>query len=186
MKDEVREAIVSSGQILGALFLKDPKDDETQPLFDGLKQFTSFEEWPFGRQDDLDTAHELISVGVQATQKELACEYQRLFIGPHHFEAPAWGSVYLDKDQALFGSSLLELRQWMRENGIVASEDKREPEDHIGKMLALTGWLAKEKPDLLDVFLAKQGLSSRPRTWVRRVMLCMCLTVGVAHRSPMK
>jgi TorA maturation chaperone TorD len=163
MKDEVREAIASSGQILGALFLKDPKDDEMQPLFDGLKQFASFEEWPFGKQDELDAAHELISVGIQAAQKQLVREYQRLFIGPHHFEAPAWGSVYLDKDQVLFGSSLLELRQWMRENGIVVNEDKREPEDHIGKMLALMGWLAKEKPDLLGAFLAEHLMPWAPR-----------------------
>jgi TorA maturation chaperone TorD len=43
----------------------------------------------------------------------------------------------------------------MRENGITARGTGREPEDHIGKMLLLAGWLAVEKPELVDGFLAE-------------------------------
>jgi TorA maturation chaperone TorD len=93
----------------------------------------------------------------------LAREYQRLFIGPHHFNAPAWGSVYLDRDRVLFGASLLELRQWMCAGGITVNAEKREPEDHIGKMLVLMGWLAAEKPELIRTFLAQHLMPWAPR-----------------------
>jgi TorA maturation chaperone TorD len=156
-------AIASCGQILGALFLTDPKASGFTPLREHLAQLPSLKEWPFGTAEELDEAHALIREGLAKPSGELAREYQRLFIGPHHFNAPAWGSVYLDKDQVLFGISLLELRQWMRENGITLNEDKREPEDHIGKMLVLMGWLATEKPELLRIYLAEHLMPWAPR-----------------------
>jgi TorA maturation chaperone TorD len=187
---EAREAIGSCGQVLGALFLTDPKKPAFASLREQLLLMPSFAEWPFGTTGGLDTAHRLIQKGLAeatdgsgpaapgeatgaatatgagagaATGAGLAREYQRLFIGPHHFNAPAWGSVYLDKDQVLFGVSLLELRQWMRGVGITINEDKREPEDHIGKMLVLLGWLAAEKPGLVRAFLAQHLMPWAPR-----------------------
>jgi TorA maturation chaperone TorD len=163
MEEELRAAITSSGQILGALFVQDPREPEAQILLEALGRFSSLEEWPFASQDELDEAYALLSEGIARPTEELAKEYQRLFIGPHHFKAPAWGSVYLDRESVLFGSSTLELRQWMREQGIRINEDKREPEDHIGKMLLLLGWLAAEKPDVLPEFLAAHLMPWAPR-----------------------
>jgi TorA maturation chaperone TorD len=147
------------------LFLADPKEPEFAALHIQLERLPSLAEWPFGAEETLAVAYVLMGEGLAKMDgnKGLAREYQRLFIGPHHFNAPAWGSVYLDKDQVLFGASLLELRQWMRENGITINDDKREPEDHIGKMLVLLGWLATEKPELLRVFLARHLMPWAPR-----------------------
>jgi TorA maturation chaperone TorD len=163
VSSEECEAIGFCGQVLGALFLTDPKEPEFQSLRAQLEQLSSFEEWPFGDGADLKVAYALMQEGLVGADGDLAREYQRLFIGPHHFNAPAWGSVYLDKDQVLFGASLLELRQWMRENGITINEDKREPEDHIGKMLVLLGWLAVEKPALIRDFLGEHLMPWAPR-----------------------
>jgi TorA maturation chaperone TorD len=166
MSAETAEAIASCGQVLGALFLTDPKESGFVPLREQLAQLPSFEEWPFGAAEELDAAYALMQEGLAEDKngdRTLAREYQRLFIGPQHFNAPAWGSVYLDKDQVLFGVSLLELRQWMRNNGITINEDKREPEDHIGKMLVLMGWLAAEKPELLPSYLAEHLMPWAPR-----------------------
>ena len=163
MVEETREAIVSCGQILGALFCQDPKDPEAQAVLAGLRQMESFNDWPFGSEQALLKAHGLISEGLGDNPLELALEYQRLFIGPHHFEAPAWGSVYLDRESVLFGVSTLELRQWLGANGITVNEQKREPEDHIGKLLLLLGWLAAEKPDLVPEFLAEHLMPWAPR-----------------------
>jgi TorA maturation chaperone TorD len=163
MTDEVRDAIAQSAQILGALFSENPKSTEAQPLFDQLSAARSLVDWPFGSPADLALAEDLICAGLAAPRQELAQEYQRLFIGPYAFEAPAWGSVYLDRESVLFGSSTLELRQWMRANGIVSHQEKREPEDQIGKMLVLLGWLAAEKPELVPEFLAEHLLPWAPR-----------------------
>lgn len=182
-------AIGSCSQILGALFLQDPRADAAWKLFEGLAITTSSMDWPFGDEDGRSQAWSLLQEGLSATKEtyafgtdgtremredtvpfgsvtvreSLAREYQRLFVGPHHFEAPAWGSVYLDKDRALFGCSTLELRQWMRTNGIALNDDKAEPEDHIGKMLVLLGWLANEKPGLVPEYLCKHLMTWAPR-----------------------
>jgi TorA maturation chaperone TorD len=162
-ENNILEAIASTAQILGALFLQDPRKEESWVLLDELGQQPGLEEWPFGSDEERGEAAALIAEGLGDERKVLAREYQRLFIGPHHFEAPSWGSVYLDKDQVLFGCSTLELRQWMRANGITINEDKREPEDHIGKMLLLLGWLAREKPELIREFLAEHLMPWTPR-----------------------
>jgi TorA maturation chaperone TorD len=166
---EMIEAIASTGQILGMLFVQNPQEPELQLLLNELRALPSFDEWPFGAEGELDEAYRLIEAGLaevpDATvlRNPLAREYQRLFIGPHHFNAPAWGSVYLDRESVLFGCSTLELRQWMRENGIAVSSEKREPEDHIGRMLLLLAWLAQEKPELIGEFLREHLMPWAPR-----------------------
>jgi TorA maturation chaperone TorD len=51
----------------------------------------------------------------------------------------------------------------MREGGIVVNDGKREPEDQIGKMLVLLGWLAEEKPELIRSFLGEHLMPWVPR-----------------------
>ena len=50
----------------------------------------------------------------------------------------ARGSVWLDRENVLFGDSTLALRQWMRDNGIQFAMQQNEPEDHFGSLLLLT------------------------------------------------
>jgi TorA maturation chaperone TorD len=166
---EMMEAIASVGQILGMLFTRSPQEPEVQPLLDELRGLPSFNEWPFGAEEELGEAYRWVETGLaevpDATvpRNALAREYQRLFIGPQHFNAPAWGSVYLDRESVLFGCSTLELRQWMREVGITVSSEKREPEDHIGRMLLLLAWLTREKPRLVGEFLREHLMPWVPR-----------------------
>lgn len=79
--------------------------------------------------------------------------YRRLFEGPEQLAAPPWGSVYTDKDCVIFGSSTLELRAWMRTNGIVFDRSKREPEDHLGLLLHQLAFLAQHRPALVGDYL---------------------------------
>lgn len=83
----------------------------------------------------------------------LAAAYQQLFVGPQHLVAPPWGSVYTDRDCVVFGASTLELRTWMRSNGISMNTGESEPEDHLGLLLQQMAFLAENKPRLLDEFL---------------------------------
>lgn len=83
----------------------------------------------------------------------LVTAYRQLFVGPNHLVAPPWGSVYTDRDCVVFGASTLELRAWMRENGIHMDTGASEPEDHLGLLLQQMAFLAANKPHLLDDFL---------------------------------
>lgn len=160
---DFRDAIASCASVLGALFLNDPRTEEAQNIVSALADLDLATEWPLGHELELAHAQDLIAAGVGTSIEERASEYKRQFVGPGHFEAPAWGSVYLDKDQVVFGTSELELHQWMRTNGIESHEEHREPTDHIGKMLALLGWLARERPTLVGSFLGEHLMPWAPR-----------------------
>ncbi|MDO6499206.1 TorD/DmsD family molecular chaperone [Photobacterium sanguinicancri] len=58
-----------------------------------------------------------------------------LFEGGEVMVAPPWGSVYLDKEQVVFGDSTVRLRQFLRANNIELNTGMREPEDQFGLML---------------------------------------------------
>lgn len=163
VRADADEAIALVGQVLSTLFLADPADAALGPLLEQFREAASLDDWPFGSRAELEHAGSLLKEGAASGPIPLSREYQRLFIGPHHFEAPAWGSVYLDSDQVLFGTSTQELQQWMGQNGIFVNDGKREPVDHMGKMLALLGWLAREKPTLVAEFLSMHLMPWAPR-----------------------
>ena len=84
---------------------------------------------------------------------DLVWEYRRLFVGPAPKPASPWGSVYTDRECVVFGTSTLALRAWMHGRGIARLVDDKTPEDHIGLMLSLMTWIARNQPDDLDEFL---------------------------------
>ena len=157
------EEIATTARILGALFMQDPKQDEGWALITQMQNMPLAQEWLYGSRQELLAIANNIQERYSRDRTALIREYQRLFIGPHHFEAPAWGSVYLDFERVQFGCSTLELRQWMRAKGITIAENTHEPEDHIGKMLLLLAWLAEEKPQLINEFLAEHLMPWAPR-----------------------
>ena len=148
------EEVAASARILGELFLANLRDDEVASLLQEVTALPSLEDWPFGGADELARAHRLITDASSDDRAALGREYQRLFIGPHHFNAPPWGSVYLDADSVILGASNVALCKWMAAHGIEMHDAKKEPEDHIGKMFALLSWLAEEKPELVGEYLS--------------------------------
>lgn len=160
--DEKREALLDGiafvGETLGPFFLQDPKTGDAHEAFAALAALdvdAAAEEWPFvddgeaGR--DLGLMVEGLAKGIE--DEDLMWEYRRLFIGPAPKPAPPWGSVYTDRECVIFGESTLELRQWMRECGIQRLVDDKTPEDHIGLMLVLMAWIARNRPEVLDDYL---------------------------------
>ena len=145
------EKISESSQILASLFRLDvSKNSELASAIRSLNEG----EWPINlsdREDEakLKVAFELLHKGLEPNQLEsLHEEYNRLFVGPVTLPCPPWGSVYLDKDKVIFGTSTLDLRDWMKANGISLNLEMNEPEDHIGLMLIMISTLAgdaKEK-----------------------------------------
>lgn len=135
--------IALTGRVLGVLFYQDPQGPDAAPLYATLAEPEWAEQWPVQSPELADIARRMAE-GINAQSESLAQAFQRLFIGPHALPAAPWGSVYLDKENVLFGDSMVELRQWMRANGIAHELEQNEPDDHIGTLLMLAAWLAEE------------------------------------------
>ncbi|WP_312740281.1 Tat proofreading chaperone DmsD [Cedecea neteri] len=136
-------AIALSGRVLGALFYHAPSHPDSTALMAMLAAPDWMSEWPF-QTPTLAAVAPLMATGQTDRATPINEEFQRMFIGPYALPAPPWGSVYLDKENVLFGDSLLELRQWMREQGFAPQTEQNEPEDHFGLMLMLAAWLADQ------------------------------------------
>ena len=147
--DGFREAFQACMQVLGTLFLLRPIAGEAGEALAGVRAMDVAHEWPFGDDEARAQAAQLILAGADEDERTLDLEFQRLFRGTGHRAAPPFGSVYMDRDQVLFGSTWLRLRDWMRAHGVKTLYDEREPEDQIGRMMLLSAEVCKNRPDLL-------------------------------------
>lgn len=154
----VLEAVAFVGEALGPFFLQDPKKGSAHAAYEAMAALdpdAAAAEWPFAEEDEALRSLRLMVSGLAAgTQDDdLMWEYRRLFIGPAPKPAPPWGSVYTDRECVVFGASTLALRAWMRAHGIERTTDDKTPEDHLGLMLELMAWIARNQPQDLDEFL---------------------------------
>lgn len=147
-----------SGRVLGQLLSAPPGDEPCRSLLATMADRGWINEWPYGEPSVLQEIADLLAAGMADMANETPDDaFQRLFIGPYALQAPPWGSVYLDKENVLFGVSTLALRRWLRANAIEMDNDGHEPEDHIATLMLLCAWLAEQRQDaLLDTLLAQQ------------------------------
>ncbi|MBJ3590690.1 Tat proofreading chaperone DmsD [Salmonella enterica subsp. enterica serovar Saintpaul] len=138
-----RDNFSTAARVLGALFYSAPDSDEAAPLVSALTADGWQTQWPLPE----DVLSPLVTKFQAEADEALPHAWQRLFIGPYALPAPPWGSVWLDRENVLFGDSTLALRQWMRDNGIQFAAQQNEPEDHIGALLLLAAWLAENGRD---------------------------------------
>lgn len=156
--------IVMTCKVLAPLFNMSPKNPEMKQLLWALSRFEpqrDAKDWPFGDLEQLETALEIMVYGLQTNGNvfSLARAYQKLFVGPGFKEAPPWGSVYTDHESVMFGDSCIDLGVWMRKKGIARLSHNKEPQDHIGVMISLLGWLALNRPDLVEEYLQEHFLT---------------------------
>ena len=118
--------IALTGRVLGALYYQEPKSRDVASLYASLADPKWAEQWPV-QHDELAAIAQRMTDGLEYSQESLSEAWQRLFIGPYALPASPWGSVYLDKESALFGDSMLELRRWMRKNDISNEQESNEP-----------------------------------------------------------
>lgn len=137
---------------LGALFSYNPSDKRTHRLIELFQSSEWVSEWPYSTSIDSQQIDQLFKQSKEE-KETLENAYQRLFKSESTLPAAPWGSVYLDKNNALFGITTLELRAWLRNNKINVQLAQDEPEDHIGFLLLLAAWLAENKPELLQELL---------------------------------
>jgi len=149
-------AIAVCCRILGALFYLQPDDPVVQPILAFLDEGTLPQTWPFGSEEELTRVGrdmrraKLADGGIKAMVEE----YQYLFTGPDHLEAPPWGSVYRDEEGLLFGETTLEVRDFLASEGFVLNTVHNEPDDHIGLLFWAAAWFAeKQQPSALRKLL---------------------------------
>ena len=155
---DVLEGIAFVGETLGPFFLQDPKTGEAGAAFQALAALdvdAAAAEWPFAGEAEARACLALMKEGLAhgIEDDDLVWEYRRLFVGPAPQPAPPWGSVYTARECVVFGESTLALRAWMRAQGIARLVDDKTPEDHIGLMLVLMAWIARNQPADLDDYL---------------------------------
>jgi TorA maturation chaperone TorD len=168
INESILDAVAEVGSTLSVLYLFDPKldADKIDPVFKilqeaGLNDLAG--SWPFADEDIANDAFAQIQVSLAGdSADDILWEYRRLFVGPIAKAAPPWGSVYTDKECAIFGEATLAFRQWAREVGVAISNEPGEPEDHIGIMLALMAWIAQNRPELLEDYLRLHLLTWAP------------------------
>ena len=168
--DDDLRSMVFVGETLGELYSKDPLLDDLSLLLKEISDLDAVcagEDWPFADADSASRALHAMKEGLSAfadedSLQDLALEYRRLFVGPGLLAAPPWGSVYTDRECVVFGDSAIELGQWMREKGIGLLYGEEEPVDHIGRMLLLMAWIARNQPGDIAEFLEKHLLTWAP------------------------
>lgn len=148
----IYQQIELTGKVLGILFYCEPDSPECSQIVTQLSNGSWVAQWPYGSEDQLLPIAVLLAQSTNEETREEA--WQRLFIGPSALPAPPWGSVYLDKEIALFGDSTLKLRNWMAQKHVAVTLDKDESEDQFGLMLMMAAWLAEYQPADLPALLA--------------------------------
>ncbi len=160
------EAIAFVGESLSPFYRQDPVKGSARASYDALASLDvtqAAQEWPFASLGVAFSSLSMMSRSVrQNARTVLAEEYRRLFVGPARKAAAPWGSVYTDRDQVIFGQTELDLHLWMCVHGVACERSSQEPVDHIGTMLALMAWLARNRPELLDEFLSDHFLTWAP------------------------
>lgn len=152
-------------RVLAPLFLNEPDSADAREILSAcatLDASRAVVEWPFldeGNARVESAFGEFVQGARLAHSEEALLEYRRLFVGPFPMPCPPWGSVYMDKDCVVFGESTLALRSWMRASGIENAEGGSSPADHFGRMLALMGFVARDRPERLEEYLEDHFLT---------------------------
>ncbi|CNF35387.1 Cytoplasmic chaperone TorD family protein [Yersinia rohdei] len=165
------QQIALTGRVLGALFYCEPDSPACRDIVAQLRSGSWVTQWPYGRDEQLAPIVELLAQPDANETREEA--WQRLFIGPYALPAPPWGSVYLDKENVLFGDSTLKLRHWMAQQQVEVTLDQEEPEDQFGLLLMMAAWLAEHQPADLPDLLAEHLLP-----WAYRYLDLLQSTAG--------
>ncbi len=122
-------------QLLGQNLYTRPSVENAQ-IRNTLKQLPELLNWP-----DNHTISQLVASLPNLEIDELEYQYSVLFEGQGEMPCPPWGSVYLDKDNMVFGESTRDYRLFLRQHGLEIESEVREPEDQFGLMLFVLGQL---------------------------------------------
>ncbi|PMH43860.1 dimethylsulfoxide reductase [Vibrio sp. 10N.286.49.B3] len=142
--------IIDTVKILGSLFYNKHKKDELQALTLALIDINALSEYC------------IKSLYLQ-TDELIESSFLTLFEGDGQMPAPPWGSVYLDKEKVIFGTSTIEYRLFLSQHDIELDTGLREPEDQFGLMLFAYAQLLSENKqsaakDLMEYHFLPWGI----------------------------
>ncbi len=123
--------IIHTLKILGSLFYHKHNKEESTELVSALVNENVLEP-------------ETLSALVSLDEEKIEYDFCVLFEGVGMMPVPPWGSVYLDKEQVLFGESNNQYRQFLLQHGIQLDSGQREPEDQFGLMLLACAHLLEQ------------------------------------------
>lgn len=125
-------------QLLGQNLYCRPSNENKQ-IRDNLTQLPELLNWP-----DENKIANLVQALPALDVEDLEYQFSVLFEGQGQMPCPPWGSVYLDKDNIVFGETTAEYRNFLRQNSLEIKSESKEPEDQFGLMLlALSQLLEK-------------------------------------------
>jgi TorA maturation chaperone TorD len=74
----------------------------------------------------------LSSLDRKTAIEQVAIEYSELFVGPGAPEAPPWETLYRSGVKVLFGQSTFDMKRLFAKEGLKASAQSHQLEDHLG------------------------------------------------------
>ncbi|MCL9774471.1 Tat proofreading chaperone DmsD [Vibrio methylphosphonaticus] len=150
-------------KVLGSLFYFPLTDNNNQALLTALVEDTQLSD---DATDDSAFAQWAQAVAEESSDV-LNQDFFLLFEGGEAMYAPPWGSVYLDKEEVIFGESTVAYRQFLRQNGVELNTGMREPEDQFGLMLFAVSQFIEQKQPLSVI---KCLLTEHLFTWCYRYL----------------
>lgn len=145
--------------LLGTCYLFSPNDDASQYAISFFKLDDFASQWPCKISPQLS---ERISASLKIAMATLHTQWTDLFIGPDALPAPPWGSVYLDPEGVLQGSSTLALSEFLKRERLKIQTHYPEPSDHVGLMLFQAAVLASQVREAA----LKELLNEHLGTWL--------------------
>lgn len=127
--------------ILGTCYLFSPEDETSRYAMNFFKTPDFASQWPCKIENQLSRE---ITQALNIDIKQLHRQWTDLFIGPEALPAPPWGSVYLDPEGVLQGSSTVALSEFLKRESLKVQTRYPEPSDHIGLMLFQAAVLASQ------------------------------------------
>nr|WP_314266750.1 Tat proofreading chaperone DmsD [uncultured Moellerella sp.] len=127
--------------LLGTCYLFAPEDKTSHSALNFFKIPNFARQWPCKVDAKLS---QQLSQSLSIETNQLNEQWADLFIGPNALPAPPWGSVYLDPEGVLQGSSTIALSKFLKRQRLDVQTQFPEPVDHIGLMLFQAAVLASE------------------------------------------
>lgn len=145
-------------KVLGGFFFYSPEHSNNQCIIKHLEN------------KPLEMFDTLIHSLKQTSAEELNADFLLLLEGGGDMPAAPWGSVYLDKEKVVFGSSALEYRAFLLQQGLSLNSGLREPEDHFGLILLTLSLLIEKQTNPLII---KELLSFHLLPWSHHFLSLM-------------
>ena len=156
------DQLTAGFQTLSSFLLRAPD----QEVLDQVRTQEMLQDWPGlpGPERTLGVGHLLESAALGETAKEVASDYNTLFVGPERTKAAPYESVHLSEEKLIFEQQTFAVRAAYAEFGLAAPKLNQEPDDHIGLELGFLAMLGQRALDCIADSSATSSVQSAERS----------------------